>query len=120
MTLQKMGWPLALGSMVCLAACTGAGAAGDPSAPKAGAGSGAPTQLSSGSAPRNQCNAAASQHLVGQPWATSMLSEGLKASGADVVRMLRADSMITKEYQAGRLNIVLDATGQLVARVYCG
>ena len=33
--------------------------------------------------------------------------------------MLRPDSIITKEYRAGRLNVVVDTAGR-VLRVHCG
>ena len=43
----------------------------------------------------------------------------LAAAGADTARMLRPDSMITKEYMMGRLNVVVDRDNRIV-RVDCG
>lgn len=115
-------WPWALASAAGLAACSGATGAGAPTppAPVAASDPAAPTQITSGRAPANRCDAQAVQPMVGQPYAPALLAEALRASGADLARVLRADSIITKEYQAGRLNLVLDASGQRVARAYCG
>ena len=98
-------WPWALGAV---------------SAPAQTAATDTPTQISSGRAPGNQCNAQAAQSLVGQVYAPAMLKQALTSSGADVARVLREDSIITKELQPGRLNVVLDAAGQRVVRVQCG
>ena len=49
-----------------------------------------------------------------------LLSEALAAAGADTVRMLRPDSMITKEYRVGRLNVVVDAATGRIVSVNCG
>ncbi len=108
--------PLALGSLLTLAACSGVGAT-DP-APAAAPPPGA-NQIDSGQPPRNQCRAEAAQFLVGGAWGPDTLAQALAAAGADRARMLRPDSMVTKEYMAGRLNVVVDAAGRIV-RVNCG
>ena len=118
MTPHPMFRPLALCAVLGLGACSSP--ASDPQAGAAPPPAPPPTQVSSGQAPRNQCAAEAAQQWVGQAYAPALLDEALRASGADVARVLRADSMITKEYQAGRLNLVLDASGQRIARAYCG
>ena len=68
---------------------------------------------------RNQCDAQAAQFLLGQSYGPDTLRRALDAAGADEARMLRPDSIITKEYRAGRLNVVVDTSGR-VQRVYCG
>lgn len=73
----------------------------------------------SGQAPRNQCDAQAVQALVGQPWGDTMLAQARAAAGADEARLLHLDSVITKEFKMGRLNVVVDGSGRVV-RVYCG
>lgn len=78
-----------------------------------------PTALASGQAPRNQCDAQAAQSLVGQTWGASTLQQALAAAGADEARLLHPDSVITKEFKKGRLNVVVDNGGRIV-RVYCG
>ena len=109
--------PLALGSLLALSACNGMGApapAPGAAAPPPGA-----TSIDSGQPPRNQCRAEAAQFLLGSTWGPDTLAQALAAAGADRARMLRPDSMITKEYLAGRLNVVVDAAGRVV-RVNCG
>lgn len=98
--------------LLALAACAqpaGTAGATDPPAQR----------IASGVPPRNQCHAEAAQFLVGQPFGPATLQRALEAAGADEARMLRPDSVITKEYKAGRLNVVVGADAQ-VLRVYCG
>ena len=64
-------------------------------------------------------SAQAVQSLVGQPFTDATLAQALAAAGADEARMLRPDSMITKEYQVGRLNVVVGADNR-ITRVHCG
>ncbi len=65
------------------------------------------------------CNAQAVQDLVGRH-ASALIAEGARQrAGAQRVRMIGHDEMVTKEYDAGRLNLQLDAQGR-VARIYCG
>jgi hypothetical protein len=106
MRLSLAFWPLAL------AACGGHGAAAQPAAS-------ALQVVGSGQPPRNQCNVQAAQLLVGQRFDADTLARALAAAGADTARMLRPDSLITKEYMPGRLNVVVDADSRIV-RVYCG
>ena len=112
-----ISWPLAMGAGMVLTACSGSGATG------AQAASGMPDaqaqQASSGQAPRHQCNAQPAQFLVGQPYSAGTLEQARAAAGADEARMLRPDSVITKELKLGRLNVVVDAD-QRVSRVHCG
>lgn len=109
-------WPLALGSFLALSACSGAAgpAGGVPPAATASV-----PQVSSGQPPRNQCDAQAAQFLVGQAYGADTLAQARTAAGADEARMLRPDSMVTKEYKVGRLNVEVDPDNRVV-RVYCG
>ncbi|CAM5780235.1 MAG: hypothetical protein J0I00_02540 [Burkholderiales bacterium] len=109
--------PLTLGSLLTLSACNGLSATAP--APAAAAPPPGVTQIDSGQPPRNQCRADAAQFLVGSAWGADTLAQALAAAGADRARMLRPDSMVTKEYMAGRLNVVVDAAGRVV-RVNCG
>jgi hypothetical protein len=105
-----------LACLLALAACGGHGAAAreGASAPPA-----AMQVIDSGQPPQNRCDAQAAQFLVGQPFGADTLARALAAAGADTARMLRPDSMITKEYTAGRLNVTVDANNR-VTRVHCG
>ena len=77
------------------------------------------TQPGGRGGPGAGCNAQAVQDLVGQ-YASALIAEGARQrAGAQRVRMIGHDEMVTKEYDAGRLNLQLDAQGR-VARVYCG
>ncbi len=118
MRMNALAWPLALGPLLMLGACNGVGAPAQ-AASAAAAAPPAATVLDSGKPPANQCNAPAAQFLVGQPYGASTLAQALAAAGADTVRLLHPDSMITKEYRMGRLNVVVDAANRVV-RVDCG
>ena len=119
MRMNAFAWPLALGSLLALSACNSTGAPAQAPAAAAVPPDGA-TQLDSGQPPRNQCNAQAVQSLVGQPYGAGTLAQALAAAGADTVRMLRPDSMITTEYRVGRLNVVVDAATGRIVSVNCG
>ena len=79
-----------------------------------------PKQLTSGAEPRSMCNAQAAQFLEQQPYTQDTLERALKASGADEARVLLQSQPITKEYQAGRLNVIVDDAQRTVLRVSCG
>ncbi len=128
---------LAGGVALVLPACSAApaGSAGTDGAGGAGLGTNTGSSMSApasrpASTPMNTatsapapteagCNAQAVQDLVGRH-ASSLIAEGARQrAGAQRVRMIGHDEMVTKEYDAGRLNLQLDAQGR-VARVYCG
>jgi hypothetical protein len=114
MRCTPVSWPLALCAFFVVTACGSQGAsAGGPARPEAGA------SANSGQPPRNQCNAQAAQFLVGQPFGAGTLAQALAVAGADSARMLRPDSLTTREYRAGRLNLVVDSADRVV-RVHCG
>ncbi|MFD1710117.1 I78 family peptidase inhibitor [Ottowia flava] len=100
-------WLGGAASLFMLAACAG-GATGDGSAPMAAA---PPAEA--------RCDAQAAQSFVGQAVTSDTLGRVRAATGAQEVRQLRPDSMITKEFKLGRVNVVVDAS-QRVVRVYCG
>lgn len=114
MPLPRFTPPLALALLLALAACTAPGAPADAAARSAMA-----ERIDSGQPPANRCDAAAAQFLVGQPFGADTLQRALAAAGADEARMLRPDSMVTKEYKIGRLNVVVDAN-QRVTAIHCG
>ena len=97
----------ATASWLTLAACTGgAPASGEP-------------QVAANTASAARCSAQPAQGAVGQAFDQDTLARVQAAAGAQEARMLRPDSMITKEFKAGRVNVVVDAH-QRVVRVYCG
>lgn len=66
-----------------------------------------------------RCDATALQELLGTKLRDNTLEQARQRAGAESVRLLRPDSIITKEYRLGRLNVVADAQDRIV-RVYCG
>ncbi len=78
-----------------------------------------PATAPSSGATASACNADTVQDLVGKH-ASSLIAEGARQrAGAARVRMIGHDDMVTKEFDAGRLNLQLDPQGK-VARIYCG
>lgn len=71
-------------------------------------------------APQDSCNAHAVDDLVGQPWRPELLEAARVRAGAAVARQLWTDSMVTKEYHFGRLNVVVDRQTHRIAYVRCG
>lgn len=112
--MQRTRQVIALAALLGLAACVHSQA--PPANPATGP---MAERVDSGQPPRNQCNADAAQFVVGQPARGDTLQRALIAAGADVARRLRPDSIVTKEYRAGRLNVVVDDQGR-VQRVHCG
>lgn len=65
------------------------------------------------------CDATALQSQVGQK-ATESVMENLRAqSGSSTARMLRPGQLVTMEYNAGRLNLILDDKDVMTA-IRCG
>jgi hypothetical protein len=100
-------WLGAMASLLTLAACSGGAPASEPQ------------RQSATPSPEARCDAAAAQNLVGQPFGDDALARVQAAAGAREARFLRPDSVITKEFKVGRVNVVVDAH-QRIVRVYCG
>lgn len=66
-----------------------------------------------------QCNADAAQRHVGHPATAEMVEAARKDAGAERVRTLKPNQVVTMEYLAGRLNLYLDANGN-IERIACG
>lgn len=70
-------------------------------------------------APVAECNAQPAQFAVGQNSTAAVMESARVRSGAHMARILRPGQMITKEFNAQRLNLEVDASGRIVA-VRCG
>jgi len=71
-------------------------------------------------APRSgTCDAKPAQSAVGQNSTAKVVEAARVRSGAMIARILRPGQMITKEFDAQRLNLEVDANGRIVA-VRCG
>ena len=69
--------------------------------------------------PEGQCSSAGAAFAVGHVVGEALSSQARSRAGAAEVRVLRPGQMVTQEFNAGRLNLEVDATGR-VTRVYCG
>jgi hypothetical protein len=84
-----------------------------------GAGSGVASAPAGQPPAGGQCNAAPAQSFIGKDSTASVMEAARVQSGAHMARVLRPGQMITKEYNAQRLNLVVDDTGRITA-VRCG
>lgn len=65
------------------------------------------------------CNAAPAQSFVGQNSTAKVVEAARVSAGALMVRILRPGQMVTKEFDAQRLNLEVNAAGRIIA-VRCG
>lgn len=104
-----MPMPQSLTLATCAAALLG-GCAGAPANPPASAGPG----------PRGgTCNAAPAQAMIGKQATPSVMEQARVASGAAMARVLHPQQVVTLEFSAERLNLVVDGNGRITA-VRCG
>ena len=66
-----------------------------------------------------QCNAEAANMHVGKAADTATIEAARKTAGAERVRTIKPGQAVTMEYLAGRLNLYLDASGN-IERIGCG
>lgn len=64
------------------------------------------------------CDASQASDAVGQLPTPEIQEQARVRASAEVVRVLRHNQPITKEFRVGRLNLVLDAEGR-IARINC-
>ncbi|MFN3436672.1 MAG: I78 family peptidase inhibitor [Acidovorax sp.] len=103
---------VAMAAVLMMTGCAGYGQA--PASPPASSpGATAPA------APAALCNAQPAQAAVGQSSTASVMETARVRSGAQMARILRPGQMITKEFNAQRLNLEVDANGRILA-VRCG
>ncbi|KRD41984.1 proteinase inhibitor I78 [Acidovorax sp. Root275] len=100
----------AAGGLVVAALLTGCANQGQP---PASTGTAAPP------APGGICNAQPAQSAVGQNSTASVVESARVRSGAQMARILRPGQIITKEFDAQRLNLEVDGNGRILA-VRCG
>ena len=65
------------------------------------------------------CSAGPAQSVVGQQATASVMEQARQRSGALMARILRPGQAVTKEVDAERLTLEVDAQGRIVA-VRCG
>lgn len=75
---------------------------------------------SASSPPATQiCNAQPAQSFIGRTNTAQNLEQARKRSGAAMARVLHPGQITTREFNAERLNLEVDATGRIIA-VRCG
>ena len=103
----------------CAGMQSGAGAAGAGGMGGTAGATGA-VPASVGPGPRGGvCNAAPAQGAVGQQGTPSVIEKARVASGAAMARLLHPRQVVTLEFNAERLNLVVDGKGRITA-VRCG
>lgn len=118
-TLSTSAGSVATAAMLALTGCTGYG-----QAPAASTGS-SPGAMTPAPAPAPApppavlCDAKPAQFAVGQNSTASIMESARVRSGAQMARILRPGQMITKEFNAQRLNLQVDANGRILS-VNCG
>ena len=114
-----MNWKfLSAATLLALAGCASSGPG--TSGLSGAAGSASEGLASAGSvAAGAQCDAQSSQSAIGQPLTQSLLDKLRAQSGSASARTLKPSQMITMEYEATRLNVLVDEKNQITA-VRCG
>ncbi len=108
--LTLAAWGLALALPACAQAP--GGPAPDP-ASLAG-------QTEHAGTPPNRCHAGlAVKALVGRRATRELLEQARQQAGARLLRVIGPDQMVTQEFNASRLSVLLDAQGR-IAQVNCG
>jgi hypothetical protein len=102
---------LIAGATMMTMACAPAPAAEGPEAPQPAA---EPSGTDSAA-----CDASKAQHLVGRDGTEALAAEAKRLSGANTARFLRPGQIVTMEFRADRLNILVDETNKVTA-IRCG
>lgn len=76
-------------------------------------------QTEDAATPRNRCHAAPAQGQVGKKATRALLDQARTLAGARILRVIGPDEMVTQEYNASRLTVLLDERG-VIAEVRCG
>ncbi|MGS1011180.1 I78 family peptidase inhibitor [Achromobacter anxifer] len=115
-----------------LTACANTGAPRSSSAPAASSSSGTSSSADAGTSYGGSsysgsssmgggktCDAAALQSQIGQKATASVMEELRTRSGSTTARMLRPGQLVTMEYNATRLNLIVDDKDVMTA-IRCG
>lgn len=70
-------------------------------------------------APGGRCDAGPAQSAIGKSSTARNVEAARVAAGARMARTIRPGQMVTKEFDAERLNLDVDGSGRIVA-VRCG
>lgn len=103
---------LNLGAVVCAAALVSACSVLPDSSPASSSRKPAPR-------PVQKCSQAGAQWAVGKTNTEHTINEARKRAGAYMARVLRPGQPTTREFNAERLNLEVDATGRII-KAFCG
>ncbi|AOG22966.1 I78 family peptidase inhibitor [Acidovorax sp. RAC01] len=119
--LKTTAHAIALAAAFALTGCAGYGQPPASATPVGQAPSGPTAAPAPVDAPAmaTPCNAQPAQFAVGQSSTASVMESARARSGAQMARILRPGQITTKEFNAQRLNLEVDATGRIIA-VRCG
>ena len=76
-------------------------------------------QTEDAATPRNRCDAAPAKAAIGKKATRELLDQARVLAGARLLRVVGPDEMVTQEYNASRLTVLLDEKG-VIAEVRCG
>lgn len=79
----------------------------------------APQERPAPNPPGIECDANKVQDLVGKPRSAALEAEAKRLSGANVVRWLEPNAIVTMEFRADRLNLHLGTDGK-IGSARCG
>lgn len=69
--------------------------------------------------PPNRCDAVGAKPLVGRKATRELLEQARLAARARILRVVGHDDIVTQEFNASRLTVVLDPAG-MMAEIRCG
>ena len=78
-----------------------------------------PRRLPGADDPMHRCDAEAARIVLGQEATADVVEQARSLAGADRVRTLAPDQMVTMEYHPSRLNLIVDGSNVIV-EVRCG
>lgn len=73
-----------------------------------------PRRLPGADDPMQRCDAEAARVVLGQEATAEVVEQARDAAGADLVRTLAPDQMVTMEYHPSRLNLIVDGSNVIV------
>jgi hypothetical protein len=106
-------------SVLAVAALLSGCAASAPAPAPVPAPAPAPVAAGPAPAPQMQCNADGARFAIGEPASAQLEAVARVRAGAERVRTLKPNQVVTMEFNAGRLNLVVDARSRVTA-VRCG
>ncbi|MDQ8034337.1 hypothetical protein CEG14_12915 [Bordetella genomosp. 1] len=115
--------PIALVAALTACASTGGSSSSSGSSSSASSGDAAPsaTQSSTGVIPGSgrSCDAQPAQNMLGTTFSDSVANQVRQRASSDTIRVLKPGQVMTLEYNATRVNIIVDAQGKISA-IRCG